>query len=350
MLRAVLFALGLGIVVAMHIFEGGYCMMLVSWGAILLCILTPLLLGLVIYRGDLVRALSAACGLSELDAASTPRFMEVVAGLRMLCLTLGGLAYLVGLIGTVGTLDSPSELGAWIALALLAVVYTVVLAEICLVPLMDRMARRSLLGSSELSGTAAGASKRAFLTDLAVLAVMTCSILGVAAVVGDQAGNFLQPAALGIILAFAPLNAAFHGVAGHHRAFTAGHSPAECTAGERAQHQLVLRSARDIIYALGTLGVIIGLIHVLGALDDPNKIGQGLAICLVAPLYAVVAAELFVAPRIRRLVAAGSPEEAELRAVVEAAGSNRAPLRGSLVAIGGGLLLFVLCLHAVSGQ
>jgi len=273
--------------------------------------------------------------------------MEVVAGLRMLCLTMGGLAYLVGLVGTVGTLDDPSALGAWIALALLAVVYTVVLAEICLVPLMDRMARHSLLSSSELPGAAAGASKRAFLTDLAVLAVTTCSVLGVASLVSDQAGNFLQPAALGIILAFGPLNAAFHGVTGHHRAFMAGYSPVECTAGERAQHQLVLHSARDIIYALGTLGVIIGLIHVLSALDDPNKIGQGLAICLVAPLYAVAVAELFVAPRIRCLAAAGSPEEAELVAVMEAAGSNRAPLRGSLVAIGGAMLLFVLCLHAV---
>jgi len=347
MQRLVLFAMGLGIVVAMHIVEGGNFAMLVNWGAVLLCILTPLLLSLVIYRGDLVRALSAACGLSELDAASTPRFMEVVAGLRMLCLTMGGLAYLVGLVGAVGTLDKPSELGAWIALGLLAVVYTVVLSELCLVPLMDRLAGRGVLAGSELPGTAAGASKRAFLTDLAVLALATCSVLGVAALVGDQAGHFLQPAALGIILAFGPLNAAFHGVAGHHRAFMAGYSPAEYAAGERAQHQLVLNSARDIIYALGTVGVIIGLIHVLSALDDPNKIGQGLAICLVAPLYAVAVAELFVAPRIRCLAAGDSPPSAELKAVMEAAGSNRAPWRGSLLAIGGGMLLFVLCLHAV---
>ena len=43
--------------------------------------------------------------------------------------------------------------------------------ELCLVPLIDRLARRSLLGRSEAPGSAAGASKRAVLTDLAVLAV-----------------------------------------------------------------------------------------------------------------------------------------------------------------------------------
>gem|GEM_PF-5471900 len=344
----VLFLLGLGMVLLIHLWEGGHLSMLVDLGALLFCIGTPLLLGLAIYRGELFRSLSAACGLSEFDASSTSRFMEVVAGFRMLCITSGTLAYLVGLIGAVGNLQKPSALGSSVALALLAVVYTVVVSELLLAPLIDRMARsRVVAGSSDLPGASGGAGKRALLTDLAVLAVTTGSLVAVAAIVGYQTGWFLQPSALGIILAFAPLSAAFHGLAGHHRAFMAGYSPGECTAPERAQHQLVLRSVRGIAYALGTLGLVIGLIHVLSALDDPNKINHGLAICLIAPLYAIAAAELFVAPRIRLLAAAGLPEEAEIRAVMQAASSHRAPFCGSLVAMSVAVLLLVLCLYAV---
>ncbi len=246
-----------------------------------------------------------------------------------------------------GVLRDPSALGPWIALALLGLLYSVALSELSLAPLLDRLARSSLAPNSGAAESTAAMSKRAVLMDLGVLAVTTGSLFSVAALVGGDAGRFLGPSSLAVLLTFAPLNAAFHGVRGHHRAFMAGYSPLQCTPGERLQHQLALRSARDLIYALGTVGVIIGLIHVLSALDSPDNVGKGLAICLLCPLYAVAVAELFVAPRICRLEAAGLPEDAELRAMVKAAGRNRAPLVGSALTIAGGFLLFVLCVHAI---
>ena len=93
--RIALFLLGLSIVLAIHIWEGGTMGMLFHPGAALLCILCPFLLGLVLYRTDLVRALSAACRREPSEVDGFGRHLEVISGLRMLCIALGALGFLV---------------------------------------------------------------------------------------------------------------------------------------------------------------------------------------------------------------------------------------------------------------
>jgi len=345
--RIALFVLGLLIVLAIHLVEGGYAVQLVHTGAALLCLLGPFLLGLVIYRGDLLRGLAAAFGADEPEAGGSERWIEVVSGLRMLCIAMGGLGFLVGVVFTVGNMDELSTLGASIALGLLSVLYAVVLSELCLAPLIDRLALRAIGEPEADQSPPAGTGMRAVVTDLLVLLVAASLGLLVAARAGN-ASDLVQPSAFAIILAFAPLNASFHGIRGHYHAFSAGYSPAETTAQRRAQHQLVLHSARTLLYALGSLGIAIGLIHILGALDDPSRVGKGLAVLMTAPLYAVAIAELFVSPRIRRLQAAGSLVETRLESVIEAANLGRAPLRQMVAVLAATMLLFCLCLQAVS--
>lgn len=47
---------------------------------------------------------------------------------------------------------------------------------------------------------------------------------------------------------------------------------------------------------VGILGAVLGLIHVMGSLDDPSKLGPGIAVAFVATIYGVGAANLVCLP------------------------------------------------------
>lgn len=47
---------------------------------------------------------------------------------------------------------------------------------------------------------------------------------------------------------------------------------------------------------IGIIGAVLGLIHVMTLLDDPSKIGGGIAVAFVATVYGVGAANLFLIP------------------------------------------------------
>jgi chemotaxis protein MotA len=47
---------------------------------------------------------------------------------------------------------------------------------------------------------------------------------------------------------------------------------------------------------LGILGAVLGLIHVMGNLSDPSKLGPGIATAFVATIYGVASANLFFFP------------------------------------------------------
>ncbi len=345
--RIVLFLLGLSIVLAMHIWEGGTLDMLLHPGAALLCILCPFLLGLVVYRADLLHALSVACGREPPRVGGAGRDMEVLSGLRMLCITLGALGFLVGAIGTVGKMNEPELMGPWVALGLLSIVYAVTLAELSLAPLIDRLAISGLGSPDAAQDKLPTDWKRAGLADLLVLLVAGGTLLLVAALAGN-ATDFIQPAAIAILLAHAPLNASFHGIGGHLDAFNANTSPAHCTARQQTQQHLVLLSARTLIYGLGSLGMTIGAIHICSDLADPSKVGAGLAVAMCAPLVSVFAAELFVAPRIHRLQAHRARDNVRVEQVLLAAGRGRAPLRQAVAVSTATLLCLLLVLFAVS--
>ncbi len=47
---------------------------------------------------------------------------------------------------------------------------------------------------------------------------------------------------------------------------------------------------------IGIIGAVLGLIHVMGNLDDPSKIGSGIAVAFVATVYGVGLANLILIP------------------------------------------------------
>jgi len=47
---------------------------------------------------------------------------------------------------------------------------------------------------------------------------------------------------------------------------------------------------------IGIIGAVLGLIHVMSMLNDPSKIGEGIAVAFVATVYGVGLANMFLIP------------------------------------------------------
>ena len=52
---------------------------------------------------------------------------------------------------------------------------------------------------------------------------------------------------------------------------------------------------------IGIIGAVMGLIHVMGNLSDPSKLGAGIATAFVATIYGVAAANLLFLPIANKL-------------------------------------------------
>jgi chemotaxis protein MotA len=58
----------------------------------------------------------------------------------------------------------------------------------------------------------------------------------------------------------------------------------------------VYESAGGFAPTIGIIGAVLGLIHVMSQLEDPSKIGSGIAVAFVATVYGVGIANLFLIP------------------------------------------------------
>ena len=54
---------------------------------------------------------------------------------------------------------------------------------------------------------------------------------------------------------------------------------------------------------IGIIGAVMGLIHVMGNLADPSKLGGGIAVAFVATIYGVALANLLFLPAANKLKA-----------------------------------------------
>lgn len=69
----------------------------------------------------------------------------------------------------------------------------------------------------------------------------------------------------------------------------------------------LLRRAADVAPAMGLIGTLVGLVQMLGRLDDPAAIGPGMAVALLTTLYGAALGHLVLAPlaaKLERLSAA----------------------------------------------
>ena len=88
----------------------------------------------------------------------------------------------------------------------------------------------------------------------------------------------------------------------------------------------VLETAAGYTPTLGILGAVLGLIHVMESLNEPAKLGAGIAVAFVATVYGVGAANLVLLPLASRL-----------RARAAAAALNREVIIEGIVALQEGL-------------
>jgi chemotaxis protein MotA len=63
----------------------------------------------------------------------------------------------------------------------------------------------------------------------------------------------------------------------------------------------VLRKAAEVAPAMGLIGTLIGLVQMLGNLNDPSTIGPGLAVALLTTFYGAVLANMVFAPLASKL-------------------------------------------------
>jgi chemotaxis protein MotA len=75
-----------------------------------------------------------------------------------------------------------------------------------------------------------------------------------------------------------------------------------------AEGKAVLELMARFAPAFGMMGTLIGLVAMLGRMDDPGRIGPGMAVAMLTTLYGLATANLFCLPVARRLAYRSSQE------------------------------------------
>lgn len=105
---------------------------------------------------------------------------------------------------------------------------------------------------------------------------------------------------------------------------------------ERVHHgHVVWKAFGDAAPGLGMVGTLIGLVSMFGHMDDPQKIGPGMAIALLTTLYGAVFANVLCLPIADKLAHRAEEEGTNRSLVIEALamirdGKNPATIRDEL--------------------
>ena len=91
------------------------------------------------------------------------------------------------------------------------------------------------------------------------------------------------------------------------------------TAGMAERHLAgvtILKKSSEVAPAMGLIGTLIGLVQMLGNLDDPSKIGPAMAVALLTTMYGAILANMVFAPMAAKLER-NSAEEMRLRKIYQ---------------------------------
>jgi len=94
--------------------------------------------------------------------------------------------------------------------------------------------------------------------------------------------------------------------------------------GMKGRHEIavnVLRQAAAVAPAMGLIGTLIGLVQMLGNLDDPNSIGPSMAVALLTTLYGAILANMVFSPLAGKLERNSNNEAALMSVFLMGAGS-----------------------------
>ncbi len=92
------------------------------------------------------------------------------------------------------------------------------------------------------------------------------------------------------------------------------HEEDEINAGSK-----VWTDAGGFAPTIGIIGAVLGLIHVMGNLSDPSKLGPGIAVAFVATVYGVASANLIFLPAGNKIKKKAHHHTSERMAVLEGA-------------------------------
>ena len=80
----------------------------------------------------------------------------------------------------------------------------------------------------------------------------------------------------------------------------------------------IFRALGEAAPGMGMVGTLIGLVSMFGHMDDPKKIGPGMAIALLTTLYGAVVANVIVLPIADKLANRASEEGTNRSLIIEA--------------------------------
>lgn len=81
--------------------------------------------------------------------------------------------------------------------------------------------------------------------------------------------------------------------------------------------QSIMKAMGNMSPAFGMIGTLIGLINMLGALDDPSNIGPAMAVALLTTFYGAIMANVFFLPMATKLEARSAEEVLYMEIIVE---------------------------------
>lgn len=84
-----------------------------------------------------------------------------------------------------------------------------------------------------------------------------------------------------------------------------------------AGNKFMFDTLAELAPAFGMLGTLIGLIQMLGHLDDPNALGPGMAVALITTFYGSILANVFGIPIARKLTVRTQEEVVTREMIVE---------------------------------
>ncbi|MFN4089777.1 MAG: motility protein A [Alphaproteobacteria bacterium] len=75
----------------------------------------------------------------------------------------------------------------------------------------------------------------------------------------------------------------------------------EATSSRHATGAALMRKAAEVAPAMGLIGTLVGLVQMLGRLEDPTAIGPAMAVALLTTLYGAVLANMLFSPLATKL-------------------------------------------------
>lgn len=86
---------------------------------------------------------------------------------------------------------------------------------------------------------------------------------------------------------------------------------------QNENHAKIFESAGGYAPTMGIIGTVMGLIHVLGSLQDPTRLGPSIAVAFTATLYGVASANIIFLPIASKIKARGEEEIQKMELLLE---------------------------------